>query len=193
MGGRLSSTSPSAPSQTSAFPSHMRAASGGGATAPRGAGAAALAARCRTRTADTPPLPVSRTTNVQGRKNGLARAGQLPFGQAAAVTFDWSSRSKKTGTGTGRCTNPPETTRTTRQMHPPPSVVLAPHAPPRITTSAARPPPNPTRKITRYIPGFESPKSRVDGGEKPLQTAVKRPQHTSFPGINMDAGCSTGL
>jgi len=51
----------------------------------------------------------------------------------------------------------------------------------------------PTRKITRYIPGFGSPKSRVDGGETPSQTAVKRPQHTGFPGIYMDAGFSTGL
>jgi len=51
----------------------------------------------------------------------------------------------------------------------------------------------PTRKISRYIPGFESPKSRVHGGENPSQTAVKRPQYTGFPGIYMDAGCSTGL
>jgi len=52
----------------------------------------------------------------------------------------------------------------------------------------------PTRKITRYIPGFESPRNPGLMEEKtPSQTAVKRPQHTGFPGIYMDAGCSIGL
>ena len=71
-----------------------------------------------------------------------------------------------------------------------------PAEPPPPTTARVRtgfPTRRPTRKIARYIPGFVSPKSRDDGGETPSQTAVKRPQHTGFPGIYMDAGFSTGL
>ena len=55
----------------------------------------------------------------------------------------------------------------------------------RLLPRQARPPPDrgqqdaagagPTRKITRYIPGFESPKSRVDGGETPLSDGRQAP------------------